>query len=83
MLVRIVALLKEHRTSQFCLLARGKRCSRELCPTKCNNKIESQFVNIDKLNNCKHSLNLTTLVLKFIKNLKKNLNREERVAERY
>ena len=29
--------------SQFCLLAWGEECSRELCPSKCNNKIDFNF----------------------------------------
>ena len=71
------------RSSQFCLLAWGEECSRELCPTKCNNKIDLQFLNIDKLNNYKRLLNVTALVLRFINNLWKSLNQEEKVVQRY
>ena len=69
--------------SQLCLLARGKECSRELCPTKCNNKINLQFLNIDKFSNYKRLLNVITLVLRFFNNSNKSLNREENVAQRY
>ena len=69
-------------SSQFCLLDRGEECSRELCPTKCNNKIDSQFLNIDKFSNYKCLLNITALVLRFINNLQKSLNQEEKVVQR-
>ena len=43
-----------------------------------------QFLNIDKFSNYKRFLNVTNaLVLRVIKNLKKSLNREEKVVERY
>ena len=58
--------------SQLCLLARGKECSRELCPTKCNNKINFQFLSIDKFSNYKRLLNVITLVLRFFNNSNNN-----------
>ena len=43
-----------------------------------------QFLNIDKFSNYKRFLNVTNaLVLRVINNLKKSLNREENVVERY
>ena len=42
-----------------------------------------QFLNIDKFSNYKRLLNVTALVLRFITNLKKSLNREEKVEQRY
>ena len=70
-------------SSQFCLLARWKECSRELCPSNCNNKIDLQFLNIDKFSNYKRLLNITALVLKFINNLQKSLNQEKKVVQRH
>ena len=72
-------------SSQFCLLARGVgvggwgggggECSREFCPSKCNNKIDLQLLNIDKFSNYKLLLNyITALVLTFINNLQKSLS---------
>ena len=68
---------------QFCLLARGEECSRELCLTKCNDKIDLQFLNIDKFRNYNRLLNVTALALRFINNLKKSLNQEEKIVQRY
>ena len=62
-------------SSQFCLLAKGEECSRELCPTKCNNKTDLQFLTINKFSNYKRLLNVTALDLTFIYYLKKSLNR--------
>ena len=70
-------------SSQFCLLARWEECSRELCPSNCNNKIDLQFLNIDKFSNYKRLLNITALVLKFINNLQKSLNQEKKVVQRH
>ena len=70
-------------SSQFCLLAQGEDCSRELCPPKCNNKKNLQFFNIDKFSNYKRLLNVTALVLRFTNNLQKSLNKEEKVVQRY
>ena len=49
-------------SSQFCLLARGEECFRELCPSKCN-KTDLQFLNIDKFSNYKSLLNVTALLI--------------------
>ena len=65
------------------MLARGEECSRELCPPKCNDKIDLQFLNIDKFSNYNRLLNITALVLRFINNLQKSLNQEEKVVQRY
>ena len=65
------------------MLARGEECSRELCPPKCNDKIDLQFLNIDKFSNYNHLLNITALVLRFTNNLQKSLNQEEKVLQRY
>ena len=70
-------------SSQFCFLTRGKEWSIELCPTKCNKKIDMQFLNLDKFSNYKRLLNVTALVLRFINNLKSSLNREEKFVKRY
>ena len=70
-------------SSQFCLLARWEECSRELCPSNCNNKIDLQFLNIDTFSNYKRLLNITALVLKFINNLQKSLNQEKKVVQRH
>ena len=51
---------------------RGEECSREICPTKYNNEIDLQFLDIDKYNNYKRVLNVTALVLRFFSSLKKN-----------
>ena len=61
----------------------GGKCSRELRPTKSSDKIDLQVLNIDKLSNHKRTLNVIAFLLRFIKNLKKSLNREEEVVERY
>ena len=83
-LVRIVALLIMQTDHLDCFCWReGEECSRELCPTKCNNKIDLQFLNLEKFSNYKRLLNVTALVLRFINNLKKSLNREEKVVQRY
>ena len=39
--------------------------------------------NIDKFSNYKRLLNVTAIALRFINNLKKRLNREEKVEHRY
>ena len=70
-------------SSQFYLLARGEECSRELCPSKCNNKIDLPFLNTDKFSDYKRLLNIAALVLRFISNLQKSLNQEEKVVQRY
>ena len=49
---------------------------------KRNNKTELQFLNIDKFSNYKRLLNITALVLRFINNLQKSLNQEEKVVQR-
>ena len=53
-------------------------CSRELRPIKWDHKIDLQFLNINKFSNYKRLLNMTAIVLIFIKNLKKRLNREKK-----
>ena len=55
----------------------------KIIPSKCNNKIDLQFLNIEKFRNCKCLLNVTALVPRFINNLKKRLNQEEKVVQRY
>ena len=70
-------------SSKFCLLARGEECSRELCPPKCNDKIDLQFLNIDKFSNYNRLLNITAFILRFTNNLQKSLNQEEKVVQRY
>ena len=40
-------------------------------------------MNIDKFSNYKRLLNVTALVLRFINNLKKSLNQEEKVVQKY
>ena len=70
-------------SSQFCFLAQGEECSRESCPSRCNNKTDLQFWNIDKFSNYKRLLNVTALVLRFINNLKISFNWEEKVVQRY
>ena len=61
----------------------GEESSRELCPPICNNKIDLQFLNTDKFSDYKRLLNIAALVLRFINNLQKNLNQEEKVVQRY
>ena len=56
-----------------------EECSKELIFLKCDHKIDLQFLNLDKLSNRKDLLNVTTIVLRFINNLKKRLNREEKL----
>ena len=40
-------------------------------------------MNLDRFSNYKHLLNMTALVLIFINNFKKRLNREEKIVRRY
>ena len=66
----------------------GGECSRELCPTKCNYRIDLELLNINKISNYnyKRLLNVNCIspeTLRFIISLRKILNPEEKVARQY